>query len=68
MANRDKKNRSFEANRERFSEFDDTKGKKRDKEWRKAKKNREKAEKKAKKQAENNENYRENHNFYSDFD
>lgn len=45
MANRDKRNRDFGSNRERFREFDHENRKKRDKHWKKANKERRKAEK-----------------------
>ena len=45
MANRDKKNRSFEANRRKFKEFVSENDKKREKPWRKPNKDRRKAEK-----------------------
>lgn len=64
MANRDKKNRSFEANRERFRDFDEENRKKKDKAWRKAKKAKEKQEKKQQKQAENDYRHPESNDFW----
>ena len=42
MANRDKRNRDFGSNRERFRDFSDEKPRKKDKHWKKANKERRK--------------------------